>query len=362
MEFTERELHVARILSGTTRLRLWDNGRLRLFIVRSPTPSERYSAIEAATAAVAEAGMEQLWSETELLAFLYENGFWSDDKQKMFDQIEKDIETLKVKLYQMAFRSAEQAVGRRMLLTAKAKQSELYAERHVYDHMTAEGQAPLARMRYMIGRCLLREDGSQVWKGDEFMESEEPLLDEAVNAYGKARLGEATLRELARTEPWRSIWSCRHSEGTVFGKPASELSDEQRHLTVWSRVYDNAYEDSECPPDSVVADDDMFDGWLILKRRERDKAMKTKRNDAGMNEKIANAGEVFIINAAPESDQTSMTADEIAAVHDLNDEQAAAIKARRMAHLKQKGMVLEAEMPDSKEKILAQMALKHKRK
>lgn len=363
MEFTERELHVARILSGMTRLRLWDNGQERLFILRTPTPSERYMAIEAATQAVAEAEMEGLWTEAELLTFLRDNGLWTEEKQKMFDQVEKDIDTLKVKLYQMAFRSAELLVGRRMLLTAKNKHNELYAERHFYDHMTAEGQAPLARMRYMVGRCLLREDGSQVWKNDEFMRSEELLLDEAVNAFGRSRAGETTLRELARTEPWRSIWSCRHSEGTVFGKPAAELSDEQRHLTVWSRVYDNAYEDSECPPDSVVNDDDMFDGWLIIKRREREKAMKTKRNDSGMNEKIANSGEVFIINAMPEQETTSMTAEEIAAVNDLNDEQAAAVKARRLAFLKQKGgTVLEAEMPDSKEKILAQMALKHKRK
>jgi len=361
MEFAERELHVARILSGTTRLRLWDHGKQRLFLVRSPTPAERYASIEAAMEAVAEAGTEELWSENELLVFLHENGLWSDEKQKMFEQVEKDIETLKVKLYQMAFRSAELAVGRRMLKVAKAKQNELYAERHQYDHMTADGQAPLARMRYMVGCCLLRADGSQVWKNNEFMDSDDLLLDEAVNAFGKSRAGEAVLRELARSEPWRSIWSCRHSEGSVFGKPSAELSDEQRHLTVWSRVYDNAYEDSECPPDSVVSDDDMFDGWLILKRRERDKGMKNKQADNALNEKVAKSGEVFIINAMPEQAETSMTAEEVAAVHDLNDENAAAVKNRRMALLKQKGVVLEAEMPDSREKILAQMALKHKR-
>jgi hypothetical protein len=73
---------------------------------------------------------------------------------------------------------------------------------------------------------------------------------------------------VARTDPWRGVWAARRAEAGVFGKPACDLTDEQRSVVGWSLLYDGARECPDCPPDDVLTDDDAFDGWLI-KRRQR---------------------------------------------------------------------------------------------
>ena len=83
-------------------------------------------------------------------------------------------------------------------------------------------------------------------------------------------LGESEIRELARSEPWKSIWSSSKNEGVLFGKRAIELSEEQKHLIMWSTMYDSIGESPDSPSDKIIADDDMLDGWLILQRRERE--------------------------------------------------------------------------------------------
>lgn len=355
----ERESWVARISSGVVRLKLNDNGKQRLFVLRTPTTFERYAAVEAAQEAADEAQEQELYTEDQVLDFLVDAGLWDDDKQKMLDRVEKDIETLKVKLFQMAFRKQGRDTARKLLTAARKKFEELFLERHAYDHLSASGLASLVKNRYLIGCSLLRGDGkTSVWQKEDFWKSDEPLLDEALRACGQHRPSETIIRELARNEPWRTLWACRHSEGSVFGRPSVDLSDEQRFLTVWSRVYDNAYEDSECPADEILNDDDMFDGWMIIRRRDREETQKQRRAGGSVSDKIANSGEVFVVNADPGEGVSSMSAEEIEHVEALNDGAAAAIKQQRLSYLKAKGVVQEAEMPDSRQKIFTQFAQK----
>jgi hypothetical protein len=143
----------------------------------------------------------------------------------------------------------------------------------------------------------------------------------------------------------------------VFGVPAAALTDEQRVLSVWSRVYDNAYEDPDCPPESVVSDDDMFDGWMILRRKERDEDMQKKRAHAALeNEKIASSGEVFVAGAAPGRVTPSHSAEDRAGIESLNDAEARAAKAARLRYLQSRGVVHEADMPDSRREISMELA------
>ena len=54
-------------------------------------------------------------------------------------------------------------------------------------------------------------------------------------------------------------------------------------MVSFSRMYDGAYGSPECPPDKVIEDDDMFDGWLIDQRRTREKEQSVKRAEAAGN-------------------------------------------------------------------------------
>ena len=61
----------------------------------------------------------------------------------------------------------------------------------------------------------------------------------------------------------------------MFGIPSCDLSDDQKSVILYSRMYDSAYESPDRPTDEVIEDNDMFDGWMAKGRREADKERKS---------------------------------------------------------------------------------------
>jgi hypothetical protein len=201
-------------------------------------------------------------------------------------------------------------------------------------------------MRYLVGKSLMHEDGKSVWEGEEFWKNTDPLLEEATSAFIENKISEKDFREIARTDPWRSIWSCRKTEGSLFGVPTVDLTDEQRSIIIWSTLYDNIYDHPNCPLEEVVKDDDMIDGWLILQRREREKKQgKVQVEDFINNDKIRNSGEVFIV---------AQTKEDAKKIDSLNDDQAKITRKQRLKYLNEKGHVDESQMPDTKMQLQMQ--------
>ena len=79
---------------------------------------------------------------------------------------------------------------------------------------------------------------------------------------------------------------------------------------MYSKMYDNAYQNPDCPPDEVIEDDDMFDGWMISERREREKNKKKKNLDKVTDQK---GDEIFVMADSPED------ADDIVDVNDYSE-------------------------------------------
>ena len=100
------------------------------------------------------------------------------------------------------------------------------------------------------------------------------------------------LREIVRTDPWRSYWGSAPKHN-IFGSTSKELNLIQRSAVLFAKMYENVYQNPDCPPDDVFEDDDMFDGWMIKERikREKDKDKKAVDNMAGN----AKGGEVFLV-------------------------------------------------------------------
>ena len=145
---------------------------------------------------------------------------------------------------------------------------------------------------------------------------------------------------MARTEPWRSTWSCKKCEREVFGVPTVDLTEDQKSLVIWSTMYDNIYEHPSCPQQEIVDDDDLIDGWMIVQRKERQKSQtKLQVEDLISNDKIKNSGEVFVIGQS-KSDRER--------IDSLNDDNAKNIKRQRLKMIQQKGFLNEADMPDTK--------------
>lgn len=336
MDQSLKELYVSRIVNGVFRCKINDH----FYIIKQPDRRIRHIAQQIYFDAIKEAELDGLYNEDELNQFLIDNQLWSDQKEKDLKQIHSDIDELKVKLFQSIYKSEERKMLRKMLSIAKENLVSLYQQKNAYNHLSCDGFASTLKMRYLVGKSLKYEDDTNVWSNDDFWKNTDPILEEATSIYIDNKISEKHFREIARTDPWRSIWSCRKVENALFGVPSVDLTDEQKNIVIWSNLYDNIYEHPNCPSEEVIHDDDMIDGWLILQRRERNKKQaKVEVEDFISNDKIKNSGEVFIIAQSKE---------DINRVDSLNDDQAKNIKKQRFKYINEKGHVDESQMPDTK--------------
>lgn len=339
-----RELLVARVVSGSLRLKARNHREDAVTVcARQPTREQRYLAQEVYQEALVEAEEAGLFDEETLLGFLVTKGFWDEKKEEALLGLPKDIEKLKVGVFKLNLQSRECEVARSGLNAARDRLAELHRQRHAYDHLSQEGAAGQARARYLLGASLYWPDGGPVFTGETFWDCRSELLDSALHAFIEARLEEAEFRELARTDPWRGVWACKRSGGQLFETPVVDLTEEQRTLIAWSLLYDSVYEHPDCPQEEVLNDDDALDGFLIDQRLQRESARAQRAGESLLsNDKIRKAQEVFLVA------DTGKDARKISA---FNDPVAEATRKQRLAAVRRFGVVHEADMPDTKQKL-----------
>tara|TARA_R100000908_G_scaffold63654_1_gene45244 strand:+ start:46 stop:423 length:378 start_codon:yes stop_codon:yes gene_type:complete len=109
-------------------------------------------------------------------------------------------------------------------------------------------------------------------------------------------------------------------------------------------MYDSVHESPEAPSEELIADDICLDGWFIIQRKKQEKQKKSNQVDGMIqNEKIRNAGEVFVM--AEDSKDAGQ-------IYDLNDGFARGTIKQREAQLKQKeGQVNFTELNDVRQDI-----------
>lgn len=340
MENSEKELLVARITAGTLRFQVHteEEEKIRLCF-KKPTPEHIYIGQEIYHEYFKELKEIGCMTEDEVIQFMLAEGLWSEQEEKTLKDVTKDIEEFKTKLYELTFKSNEKRAVRKALKLAKETQAKLTAKRQSYFYLTLTGAAAMMRTRFLVGMSTYYINGKPLYDEDGFWQADYYIFEQIADNYFKTRLPEQAYRELARTEPWRSIWNSRKSEGAVFGVPSIELTEEQRTLTIWSSIYDSVYEHPDCPPDEIVEDDDILDGWMIIQRKKRKQdSEKSKAENLVSNDKIRGMGEVFI---------PVDTFEDAKKIDDLNDHHSKMIKQQRLAHARRKGEVHEAAMPDS---------------
>lgn len=356
----DRERLLSKIIAGRDRLILNNNGSKEYFWLINPSPIDRLIASDVYDEAIAESSLYELYTEEESIELLKIKGFWSDKEEEDLKTAIKNLDNLKVGLYK-SIRRRDREAAKEGINRTKRLITDLSNKKYKLASFTIEWYASSIRTKYLVGKCLLRKNGEHVWSNDDFLSDSSSLLDEAFRHFVVNKLNDSHIRDLSRNEPWRSIWTCKSIENSIFGIPASHLSDDQKAIIAWSRLYDSCYEDPQRPSDEVVNDDDMFDGWLIDKRREREAEIKkTKVESALSNEKIASANEVFILGSNPGEDTSGFTKDEIEEIEDMNSPEAASIKKMRMNEIMIQGELPECKMPDTKVHIqntLTRMAM-----
>lgn len=343
MEQWERELHVARIINGKTRIRV---DGTTLYVV-TPTREQRLAAAEVYGESRRDAELAGALSDDELLSILITHRIWTPKDAEETKSLTKALEDLKVSLFENRLRSNAKFTIRGALRKTRDELLRLESLRHSLDYVTVNGLAMSAKYRYLIGVTIYYEDGNPYWK-DGSWDHADPFIDKVMETISSQSLDEKQFRELARNDPWQSIWwSKSHSGRGIFDCPATELNDDQKSLILWSSIYDSIRDHPEAPNDDIMSDDDMLDGWRIIQRRKREGQLASQEANRIGNAKIRDADEQFIfvdnINDAREVDK-------------MNDPFAVATKQKRMAVLREKGEVNEVNMPDTAQRIQMELS------
>lgn len=325
----EREFFVSRIRSGIYKIEI-EGVELSILI---PNIEDEYFINKVYYDAYNESRADGIKTQEEMVEWMRENEFWSDKDDERTTGLEKDIERLKVEIFNN--RNNEKLVGhiRNGIRQGENQLIDMISKKNQFFENTCEGMASMEKSLEFIRRCTLR-DG----KSFDFLEID-PMR--VLSSYHGILLTDNQSREIAKTEPWRSLWVLNEVSPTdIFFKNGRELSIDQKNLIVWSRMYDNVQESLDCPADDVIQDDDMLDGWFIIQKRKREKERaEAEIESSTSNDKIKNASELFVMT---KSDKDA------ARVNSMNDINSTMIKKQRMAVVKSKGEAQDLDFQDKR--------------
>lgn len=329
MKQYEREYFVSRIRIGYYPVKI--NGvTLKVY---PPTNVDEFEANHVYNESYYQAIEDEIKTEEETLEWMLERGLWSEEEDNKIEKIKKDIESLKVEVFNSRNNTDKITRNRRLLRNAENQLLELHNKKNVFFSNTCESIAMLEKSFALLKRC--------TFLGKELYDFEDSNIEYVLSQYYSMILPESKIRYLARNEPWRSIWILNESKlFNLFDDNGRELSVDQRNIITWSKMYDNVQESLECPSDDVVNDDDMLDGWFIIQRRKREQEkIDSELNNSLTNEKVKNSSEVFLM-AGNKKD-----ADKINSMNDVN---AKMIKKQRENVIKQKGSASQLDFQDTK--------------
>lgn len=271
----DREFFLLRIMTGILQY-----GKLE---IRQPNKYLMSKAIQKYIKTYDRCKRKKLYTDEQALKDMEMYGLWTEDDQDNLEILPERIENYKVQLFDNILRPLYQEKIRLHLDSCKKQYDELFHKRHKFDYLTAEGISHLAKWQFIITNSTYYKNKRFNWKSG----SKHNTLD----FYYKNMVTEEEIRILCTSQPWSSYWSSKEMCASLFGSSTSDLTSDQLRLIYWSTLYDQVYDQDDVDPAKIIADQDIFDGWLITRGRKRKGDQK-----AGFikNNKIANSQEIFI--------------------------------------------------------------------
>ncbi len=335
MEVYQQEFLLAKIIAGYSRYKLPKNVSV---IVKPATIDQNYIAQEVFRETYELAEDRGIFTSKDILNIMIENDMWTPLDVKREEQIPKDIENIKVEMFKDAFKLQERETRRKILRNMEEQLQKVIVKKHSYDFVTCEGLSTYARWNWIIENCTYFEDGTHFNWGV-------CGISTILQKFRDDMLSDKQFRELSRSDNWRQVWSASKKEGSIFGKPASEFTSEQKSLCMWSGLYDSVYESPEAPAEEIIKDDDLLDGWLIHQRRKSEQEKKKKKAE-GILGRNSEADDIFVM---------AHNREDALEVESMNDDVATMIKKERQIYKdSMDGPVKDSQLPDVRRGIMAQ--------
>lgn len=274
-------------------------------------------------------------NDESMLQHMVDVNLWNIELQEKFDTLPKRIEELKIELYNSYFKSNRKDLIRKQLDKLKDEYNDISLLRYSYYENTMEGIIESTYKQALL-KCRLRN-----YKFKKYKKVSAKFLDSVYHNYLLNLLSDDTLRALSRTDTWRTLWSLFKTENKLFSTEPHLLDENRKGIILWSKLYDSISESPNCPPENIIEDNDVLDGWLLNENR-KNKIEKDKQYGENLLGKQNMTGEIFV--PVNNSNDARM-------IDGLNDTTAKVIKQQRFNVLAQKGKIKEQDMPDSKLQI-----------
>jgi hypothetical protein len=317
--------------------------------IHYPTIDTLYEAQDLYRRTYEQSVDEGILTNDEMLREMVERNLWSEyEDDQLTNVLPKHLEHWKVELFKNFDNEAEMIKIQAHLQVAKKALEDLFRKRHAFDHMTCHGVATFAKYYYSIENSVTKDGQSYQW--------DKVKVFNALDYINKNTIEEETIREIARSEPWLTTWHASTKAATLFSGSATELTEDQKRLISWSRVYDNVKEHENCPSEEITNCDDAFDGWLIVQKRESD-LKKNEKSYSSVFSKYKENTEVYMPvdknwHSKPKSEEEKRK--EASKIWNLNSEINRNIIKNRIKTVQERGEVVDMDFADVK--LAASMA------
>lgn len=271
---------INRLLSGIVIFRLQNSTvHVKPALVEDKALAEFY-AQEAYEDSILEGVLTRDSSKELLIA----NNFWDDEKDKLLEKLEKNLDQMKVDYFNHFYKEDARGYIKSSIESLKVKIQELKNLQYLFFDKTCE------YIRDYTKTCFIIEKTAFLQNGD--LASKKIKLIDIVNNYLACSLNDDDIRDLSKTGEWRYIWN---SKGVgIFNQKACELNHDQLSLLAWSQYYDGVHESMDKPSDEIIDDNLALEGWNISQVRKRKEEQKKQDGEKMLSDKMSDAGEVFI--------------------------------------------------------------------
>lgn len=324
MDFFEREYLVSRILSGELN---WTE----LYTVYPASLSIQYNSQEIFIKSVKEAKNLGLVSDDDLTEICLEKGFIEEKDVIFLGFAQKEVENFQRELYLNRKKVENVRKIKKLLFLNRQRHVDILNKINRYNSFTVEGYANYSKIDYILRNTTINKFTN---KKCSFKKNN---IQKLINFYTENIILPSTIRYLARTQPWTNMWAAFKVNGVVFPQ-GSQMTLQQQLMLMWSRMYDSIQESVEPPEMDVIEDDDMLDGWLSIQHDQN-----TSKKDEKISSKVSQAQEQYII---------ANNIDEAREIEKRNSPEMLKVKKQREMCIKDRGEVIECELPDVKRKLM----------
>ena len=341
MEQYKREFLLNRIISQKVKIKIDGQN----YYLTPPKPEDKVISIERYYETLRRSEIEGVMSLEETLDYLYEIGQWTEIEEEELENIPEKIEGLKVTYYESFSKGKYKKIIKKNIKDQKDRLEELFSQKNSLIKFTCEGSAESAKIEYLVYSSIEDDGGNKLIDQVAFEEQDGGCISACVEGYTSSMIDAASCRDLVRNDPWKTIWGSSKTGLPLFNIPATEINDNQKILINWSRLYDNIYENMECPSDEVIADDDALDGWLIVQHKKREREKNINEVESRLSDKTKNADEIFVMADGQ---------DDAKKIHSLNNPIGNRVRKQRMNQVSEKGAVDVQDFADVKRRLQIQ--------